>query len=123
MNIKTINNAKLLDFLLICLSTCSTGSCFPNKQIRIFLETDFLFLISGFRYMNPDTSNISDYCSEINNTSSCGLLVREQESEVRCRFDSCDERHIYACKEILTLFKDDPVTSIPEEAEGWKSLL
>ena len=40
-------------------------------------------------YMDPDNTNISDYCSEVNNNVSCGLLVREKGSEVRCRFDSC----------------------------------
>ena len=85
-----------------------------NPNIR---HNCLLFLISGFRYINAAYTNISDYCSEVNNTVPCGLLVREKGSEVSCRFNSCDERHIYVCKEILTIFKDDPVTSIPE---GWK---
>ena len=90
--------------------------------VHVFLlsKTEFLFLILGFKYINPVNTNINNYCSEVNNTESCGLLVIEKGSEVRCRFDSCDERRIYVCKEILTIFKDDPVTSIPE---GWKCLL
>ena len=96
--------------------------CEHPHLVHVFLlsKTEFSFLILGFKYINAANTNISDYCSEVNNTVSCGLLVRDKGSEVRCRFDSCDERHIYVCKEILTIFKDDPVTSIPE---GWKCLL
>ena len=33
----------------------------------------------------------------MNTTSSCGLLVREQESEIRCKLVSCSEKHDYTC--------------------------
>ena len=92
--------------------------CFPIRQICVLVTNYLLFLISGLRYINAANTNISDYCSEVNNTLSCGLLVREKGSEVRCRFDSCDERHIYVCKEMF-----DPITSIPEKAEGRKIFL
>ena len=60
--------------------------------------------------MNPVTSKISEYCSKGTIAESCGLLVRDHGSEVRCRFVSCMEKHVYTCNGTLT--------SISIKAEG-----
>ena len=58
--------------------------------------------------MNPANTNISDYCSEVNNTESCGLLVRNLGFKVRCRFVPCSEKHEYTCSnEIKFLQTED----------------
>ena len=82
-------------------------------MITFLFKVNFLINdVLGFTYLNPVTSNISDYCLEINNTASCGLLSRkEKESKVICRFVSCIERHDYSCKVYL---KDDLITSIQD---------
>ena len=78
----------------------------------MFKVNFFINGILGFTYLDPVTSNIIDFCSEINDTASCGLLSRKKkESKVICRFVSCIERHDYSCNVYL---KDDLITSIQD---------
>ena len=69
--------------------------------------------------MNPAILNISDYCSGINSTDSCGLLVRNLGFKVRCRFVSCSEKHVYACsKAIQVLHKNIEPTKGDNKYQG-----
>ena len=72
-----------------------------NNYIFFIYQNNFVLLLSGVRYMNPVSSNIIYYCSEIIYTESCGLLVRNMGFEVKCRFVPCSEKHFYTCTKLL----------------------